>query len=348
MSFGARAGETAEELSDRVTAALTKGTVPEEIPLFTYEEYAEVPKDLSGGSALILSIATQSTPGVQMEAGAPFAVQGVEAGTLPDMADMLQSIPMPSIIAPPCEWIPIFPTLEEINPSNPEFAPTVEAVLRAFTEHQGTVMKTSSDGSEETVKKMKPFLDKRTPGYKPPNLLRRKGMGEGAFSAKFILMCTVADHRDIPDADKRPLVMYLGFAETEKEATQLARSYSLTNEFKHIVTGIPARTWVAPQLLYMRRMRPNDKFVSSSEVMQGVVDDQLSLLVRDETGKSFIEKLKDGSGEGGGSPDGSEAAESEEDAGPDAGADGASEAKAGGEGGSAGGSTEVASGSATE
>ena len=342
------AGETPEEMITRIEKALTKGTVPEEMPLFTYEEYRQAPNDLSKGMALLLAVATQNTPGVQMEADAPFAIQGVEAGSPDDMAYMLPNIPLPTVMVPPCTWVPIFPTLDEINPSNPEFEPTVEAVLRAFVDHQRDIMGQANIGLDETGRKMSKFSERRTPGYKAPNLLRRSGMGESAFSAKHILLCTVADHRDVPDADKRPLVMFLGATETEKEATELVREYTKTGGVKHVVTGIPARTWVSPQLLYMRRMRPTDKFVSDSPVMEGVIHDQMQLLVRGESGKSFVETLKDGDREGSGEEDGGEAAEPAEDAGEDAGAGAAAEAEAGGTGGGAGGGAEGGDGPATE
>jgi hypothetical protein len=348
MSFAAQAGESAEELNRRVEAALTRGSMPEEMPLFTYEEYRQAPPDLSRGAALIMAVASQSTPAVQMEPDAPFAVQGVEAGSLPDMMDMLPTIPLPAVVIPPCTWVPIFPTLDEISPENPEFEPTVEAVLRAFTDHQANVMTTSCKGLEETERKMKQYVERRTPGYHPPNLLRRKGMGEGAFSAKHIVLCTVADHRDVPDADKRPLVMFLGFAVNEKEAEELVAEYGKNGVFKHTVTGVPARTWFAPQLLYMRRIRPSDKFVSESKVMQGVVEDQMGLFVRGEDGRTLLERLKDGDGEGSREADGGEAAEPAEDAGEDAGASAAAEAEEGGEGGGAGSSPGVAGGPETE
>ena len=324
-------GETTGEVHERFLRGMNASDTLDEKPVFEYDEFAPAPTDFSGGQGALVAIATAKTPGVQVEADAPVAVQIIDTGNVHDLQEMLEAVPMPTMLLPPRVWVPLFPTHEEINPKNPEYAPTVEAVLHAFVDHQNTVNESVASALDHAETELKKLEKKRDPEYRAPNLLKRKGLG-GAFSCSHAIMVCIADHRPLPPQDKRPLIMLLGGATNKDDAEELITRYVRDGKTPHVIRGIPARTWFSPQLIYLRRMQENDVSVMARKETQGFIESQKQMMVRDEDGKTFLEKSKtvdDYLREAGSPPDGSEAAESEEAAGDVGGADEPAEGESG-------------------
>ena len=325
-------GESTAEVHERFLKSINASHDElEDKPIFEYEEFASVPTDFSGGQGALVAIATPTTPGVQVEPDAPTAVQIVDTGSVHDLREILDTVPMPTMLLPPMTWIPLFPTHEEINPRNPEWEPTIEAVLRAFVDHQNNVNESIASALDHNETRLKELDTLRTPDYKAPDILKRKGMS-GAFSCSHAIMLCIADHRPLPDKDKRPLIMFLGSALTKADAETLIARYVREGKTPHVIRGIPARTWFSPQLLYLRRMKENDVNVMARKETQSILDSQKDFLMRDEDGKTFLEKSKtidDYLREAGSAADGGEAAESEEAAGDVGGADEPAESESG-------------------
>ena len=328
-----REGESASEVHERFLASINATDTLEDKPVFEYEDFVSAPVDFCNGQGALVAIATNETPGVQVESDAPIAVQVVETGNADDLAELLPTLPIPTMLLPPLMWIPLFPTHEQINPSNPEYIPTVEAVLRAFVDHQNTVNDSVASALEHAEKRLEALKDLRTPDYRAPDILKRKGMA-AAFSCSHAIMLCIADHRPLPPRDKRPLIMLLGGAANQEDAEKLIGRYVREGKTPHVVRGVPARKWFSPQLLYLRRMNQNDVAVMERGDTQEFMNMQRDMMMRDADGRTFNEKAKDINDffrEASSAADGGQAAEPAQTPGADGGAGGAAE----GEGGSA-------------
>lgn len=324
--------ESSEDLHNRFLSSINATEEFEEKTAETYEELSALPPDFSGGHGALVAIATPETPGVRVEDGAPVAVQVVETGHPDDLHDMMDTVPLPTMLVPPCTWIPLFPKHSDIHPSNPDFAPTVEAVLRAFVDHQSTVTESVESALKHAEQKLAELQTQRTPGYRAPDIIKRKGLAS-SYSCSHALMVCVADHRPLPPQDKRPLIMFLGGSTDKDLAQKLIERYVKEGNFSHVVRGVPARTWFSPQLLYLRRLRENDVSVMARSETQEFMKLQKELIMRDEDGKTFIQKaneVNDLFGEAGGAPDGDKAAGTAETEDADGGADGAAQGEGGG------------------
>ena len=244
--------ESSEELHNRFLSSINATEEFEEKTVETYEELSVAP-DFSGGNGALVKIATPETPGVRVEDGAPVAVQVVETGHPDDLHDMMDTVPLPTMLVPPCTWIPLFPKHSDIHPSNPDFAPTVEAVLRAFVDHQSTVTESVESALKHAEQKLAELQTQRTPGYRAPDIIKRKGLA-ASYSCSHALMVCVADHRPLPPQDKRPLIMFLGGSTDKDLAQKLIERYVKRELFARGARCAGPRRF-SPQLLYLRRLR---------------------------------------------------------------------------------------------
>lgn len=283
-------------LSDADLSTFKDGYAHSEVPDALVADNARLPDSLYDENtfALLGVASAATTDGVHTDDVDTTGVSVLDVGPMEDMQDAVDITEhVCQKIVPLCQWVPLFQTLDEINPGNPAFQSTIDAVLEAYTGYSNSPEVKNMESFRQMYAEQQQAVrdaaaSENLDAYKPRPL--KSGARCGYLVRHAIVVC-VPDMR--PDAPIRvPLVAVLGGHANVDDAIKKTRAYGSLRMTTHALSVVRTSRWLYPQYAHLRSIGKHEKIQFEDPNLNRMFENERVARMRVDGDDSLVGLLK--------------------------------------------------------